>query len=69
MFVLMGFNAFGTRLQSFLIMFFFARKDIPFGVKNQMLDKIVFRHLPFSLFSPACHFDICHRRFFVKAYF
>ena len=47
MFVFMGFNAFGTRLQSLWI-FFFARKDIPCGVKNRMLDEILFRQLPFS---------------------
>ena len=39
---LMDFNAFGTRLQSLWIMFFSARKDIPCGVKNRMLDKILF---------------------------
>ena len=33
MVVLMGFNAFGTRLQSLWIMFF-ARKDFPCGVRN-----------------------------------
>ena len=40
------------------IMFFSARKDIPCGVKNRMLDKILFRQIPFSLFSSACYFDI-----------
>ena len=38
----MGFNAFGTRLQSLWIMFFFARKDIPCGVKNRMLNSYDF---------------------------
>ena len=42
---LMGFNASGTRLQSLWILFFFVRKNIPCGVKNQMLDKILFRQL------------------------
>ena len=48
--VLMGFNAFGTRLQSLWIMFFFARKYFPCVVRNRMQDKILFRQLRFSLF-------------------
>ena len=62
MVVLMGFNAFGTRLQSLCIMFF-ARKDFPCGVRNRMQGKILFRQLRFSLFSSARYFDICLRRF------
>ena len=62
MVVLMGFNAFGTRLQSLWIMFF-ARKDFPCGVRNRMQDKILYRQLRFSLFSLARYFDICLRRF------
>ena len=57
MVVLMGFNAFGTRLQSLWIMFF-ARKDFPCGVRNRMQDKILFRQLRFSLFSSARYFDM-----------
>ena len=37
---------------------FSARKDIPCGVENRMLDKILFRRKRFSLFSSACYFDI-----------
>ena len=62
MVVLMGFNAFGTRLQSLWIMFF-ARKDFPCGVRNRMQDKILLRQLRFSLFSSARYFDICLSRF------
>ena len=62
MVVLIGFNAFGTRLQSLWIMFF-ARKDFPCGVRNRMQDKILFRQLRFSLFSSARYFDICLCRF------
>ena len=65
-FVLIGFNAFGTRLQSLWMMFFFARKDIPCGVKKRMLDRILFRQLRFSLFSSACYFDIMSPQVFVK---
>ena len=57
MVVLMGFNAFGTRLQSLWIMFF-ARKDFPCGVRNRMQNKILFRQLRFSPFSSARYFDI-----------
>ena len=67
MFVLMGFNTFETRLQSLWSMFF-ARKDIVCGVKNRMLDKILFRQLRFSLFSSACYFDICLHRFLSNDY-
>ena len=63
MVVLMGFNAFGTTLQSLWIMFFFARKDFPCGVRIRMQDKILFRQLGFSPFSSARYFDICLRRF------
>ena len=53
-----GFNAFWTRLQSLWIMlFFFARKDFPCGVRNRMQDKILFRQLRFSPFSSARYFD------------
>ena len=38
----MGFNAFGTILQSLWIMFF-ARKDFPCGVGSRMQDKILFK--------------------------
>ena len=62
MVVLMGFNAFGTRLQSLWIMFF-PRKDFPCGVRNRMQDKILLRQLRVSLFSSARYFDICLRRF------
>ena len=62
MVVLMGFNAFGTTLQSLWIMFF-ARKDFPCGVRNRMQDKILSRQLRFSPFSSARYFDICLRRF------
>ena len=62
MVVLIGFNAFGTRLQSLWIMFFFARKDFPCGVRNQMQDKILFRQLRFSPFSSARYLT-CLRRF------
>ena len=66
--VLMGFYAFGTRLQSLWIIFFFffARKDFPCGVRNPMQNKILFRQLRFSLFSSARYFDICLRRFLSK---
>ena len=57
MVVLMGFNAVWTRLQSLWIMFFFARKDFPCGVRNRMQDKILFRQLRFSPFSSARYFD------------
>ena len=57
MVVLMGFNAFGTTLQSLWVMFF-ARKDFPCGVRNRMQDKIFFRQLRFSPFSSARYFDI-----------
>ena len=57
MVVLMGFNAFGTRLQSLWIMFF-ARKDFPCGVRNRMQNKILFRQLRFSPFSSARYFDM-----------
>ena len=40
-----GFNSFGTRLQSLWIIFFFARKNFPCGVSNRMQDKILFRQL------------------------
>ena len=59
----MGFNAFGTRLQSLWIMFFLARKDFPCGVRNRMHDKILFRQLRFHFFLSARYFDICLRRF------
>ena len=62
MVVLMGFNAFGTRLQSLWIMFF-ARKDFACDVRNRMQDKILFRQLRFSLFSSARYFYICLCRF------
>ena len=62
MVVLMGFNAFGTILQSFWIIFL-ARKDFPCGVRNRMQDKILFRQLRLSPFSSALYFDICLRRF------
>ena len=55
---LMGFNAFGTRLQSLWIMFFFARKDFPCGVRNRMQDKILFRQLRLIPFSSARYFDM-----------
>ena len=58
MVVLMGFNAFGTRLQSLWIMFFLPEKI--FLVEQ---DKILFRQLRFSLFLSACYFDIYLRRF------
>ena len=58
----MGFNAFGTLLQSLWIMFF-ARKDFPCGVGSRMQDKILFKIVRFSLFSSARYFDICLRRF------
>ena len=64
----MGFNAFGTRLQSLWIMLLFARKDFPCGVRNRMQDKILFRQLRFSLFSSARYFDICLRRFLSKTF-
>ena len=57
--VLMGFNAFETRLQSLWIMF---SKDFPCGVRNRMQDKILFRQLRFSLFLSARCFDIFLRR-------
>ena len=62
MVVLMGFNAFGTRLQSLWIIFF-CQKRFPCGVRNRMQDKILFRQLRFSPFSSARYFDICLRRF------
>ena len=58
MVVLMGFNAFKTRLQSPWIMFFLARKIFPCGVRNRMQDKILFRQLRFSPFSSARYFDM-----------
>ena len=66
MVVLMGFNAFGTRLQSLWITFF-PTKDFPCGVRNRMQAKILFRQLRFSLFSSARYFDICLRRFLLEA--
>ena len=44
---------------------FFARKDIPCGVKNGMLDKILFRQLRFSLFLQYVTLALV-LRFFVK---
>ena len=57
MVVLMGFNAFGTRLQSLWIIFFLPEK-FPCGVRNRMQDKILFRQLRFSPFSSARYFDM-----------
>ena len=54
--VLMGFDAFGTRLQSLWIKFFLARKDFPCGVRNRMHDKILFRQLRFSFFFVSTFF-------------
>ena len=56
--VLMGFNAFGTRLQSLWIMFFLARKDFPCGVRNRMHDKILFQQLRFHFFCQ--HFTLTY---------
>ena len=54
----MGFYAFGTGFKSFWSQTF-ARKDISCRMRNQMLDKIVFRQSRvILLLSSACFFDI-----------
>ena len=62
MVVLMGFNAFGTRLQSLWIMFFFARKDFPCGVRNRMQTKSFLDSYDFHLFRQHVTLT-CLRRF------
>ena len=58
MVVLMGFNAFGTRLQSLWIMFFFCQKRFSLWSEKPNADKILFRQLRFSPFSSARYFDM-----------
>ena len=55
----MGFYAFGTGFKSFWSQSF-ARKDISCRMRNQMLDKIVFRqsHVVFFTFFLQLFFDI-----------
>ena len=62
MVVLMGFNAFGTRLQSLWIMFF-CQKRFSLWSEKPNAGQNPFRQLRFSLFSSARYFDICLRRF------
>ena len=67
MVVLMGFNAFGTRLQSLWIMFFFCQKRFSLWSEKPNADKILFRQLRFSPFSSARYFDMSPQ-VFVRAF-
>ena len=66
--ILMGFNAFGTRLQSLWIMLFLPEKFFLVECETECRTKSFFRQLRFSLFSSARYFDICLRRFLSKTF-
>ena len=62
----MGFNAFGTGLQSLWIMPFFARKDFPCGVRNRMQDKIHLDSYVFHFFRQLVTLRYVAAGFFQK---